>query len=32
VISLVVVGSKSNDARMTRWPLQFTAGPLLHQG
>jgi hypothetical protein len=25
------VGSDSNDARMTRWPLQFSAIPLLHQ-
>jgi hypothetical protein len=25
VVFLRVVGSKSNDARMTRWPLSFTA-------
>ena len=30
VVSLRVVGSYSNDARMTRWPLSLTA-PLLHQ-
>jgi hypothetical protein len=31
LVSLRVVGSYSNDARMTRWPFSFTAGPLLHQ-
>ena len=29
--SLRVVGCYSNDARMTRWPFQFSATPLLHQ-
>ncbi len=27
-----VVGSWSNDARMTRWPLSFTASLLHHYG
>jgi hypothetical protein len=31
VVSLHVVGSYSNDVRMTRWPLRFSAYPLLHQ-
>src|SRR5206468_383368 len=31
VVFLRVVGSQSNDARMTRWPLPFSAYPLLHQ-
>ena len=30
-VHICIVGSHSNDARMTRWPLSFTAGPLLHQ-
>jgi hypothetical protein len=29
-VFLRVVGSYSNDATMTRWPLPFTANPLLH--
>ena len=31
MVILRVVGSQSNDARMTRWPFQFSAAPLLHQ-
>ncbi len=27
VVSLRVVGSQSNDARMTRWPFSFSATP-----